>query len=218
MPNHWHLVVNPVHDGELSNFTGWLTLTHTKRWHAHRHSKGQGHVYQGLTGAMHRLTHRLTLESLGDVTTSLNWYKRCIANAAFPGLAGWAAFSAARILHKEKGFEASKHLCFEGLKMLPASPELIWLWGLNEYSMGRFFEAASISVFAISLVDGPSKIDFRSSSICRDLPAWFELPFDLHSWALLKLGDEVGSRRYRELADEKRMIRVALLQQVGNIQ
>ena len=47
MPNHWHLVVNPVVDGELSRFTGWLTLTHTQRWHAYRHSTGQGHVYQG---------------------------------------------------------------------------------------------------------------------------------------------------------------------------
>ena len=47
MPNHWHLVVQPVKDGELSRFTGWLTLTHTQRWHAHRHSTGQGHVYQG---------------------------------------------------------------------------------------------------------------------------------------------------------------------------
>ncbi|HUP77434.1 MAG TPA: hypothetical protein VM260_02660, partial [Pirellula sp.] len=34
-------------NGELSKFTGWLTLTHTQRWHAHRHSTGQGHVYQG---------------------------------------------------------------------------------------------------------------------------------------------------------------------------
>ena len=47
MPNHWHLVVLPIQDGELSRFTGWLTLTHTQRWHAHRHSTGQGHVYQG---------------------------------------------------------------------------------------------------------------------------------------------------------------------------
>lgn len=36
MPNHWHLVVRPLQDGELSRFTGWLTLTHTQRWHAHR--------------------------------------------------------------------------------------------------------------------------------------------------------------------------------------
>jgi putative transposase len=47
MPNHWHLVVRPLQDGELSRFTGWLTLTHTQRWHAHRHSTGSGHVYQG---------------------------------------------------------------------------------------------------------------------------------------------------------------------------
>ena len=47
MPNHWHLVVWPREDGELSRFIGWLTLTHTQRWHAHRHSTGSGHVYQG---------------------------------------------------------------------------------------------------------------------------------------------------------------------------
>jgi putative transposase len=47
MPNHWHLVVWPREDGDLSTFVGWLTLTHTQRWHAHRHSAGSGHVYQG---------------------------------------------------------------------------------------------------------------------------------------------------------------------------
>lgn len=47
MPNHWHLVVWPHEDGELSRFAGWLTLTHTQRWHAHRHSAGTGHLYQG---------------------------------------------------------------------------------------------------------------------------------------------------------------------------
>jgi putative transposase len=47
LPNHWHLVLWPQHDGDLSHFLGWLTLTHTQRWHAHRHSAGSGHVYQG---------------------------------------------------------------------------------------------------------------------------------------------------------------------------
>src|SRR5579871_4396877 len=47
MPNHWHLVVWPRKDGELSQFVGWLSLTHTQRWHAHRQSAGSGHVYQG---------------------------------------------------------------------------------------------------------------------------------------------------------------------------
>ena len=47
MPNHWHLVVWPHQDGALSRFMNWLTLTHTQRWHQHRHSVGEGHVYQG---------------------------------------------------------------------------------------------------------------------------------------------------------------------------
>jgi putative transposase len=47
MPNHWHLVLWPREDGDLSTFVGWVTLTHTQRWHAHRHSVGSGHVYQG---------------------------------------------------------------------------------------------------------------------------------------------------------------------------
>ncbi len=36
MPNHWHLVVRPRHDGELSLFMRWLTQTHTQRF---RHAK-----------------------------------------------------------------------------------------------------------------------------------------------------------------------------------
>jgi putative transposase len=47
MGNHWHLVVWPEEDGQLSTFVGWLTLTHTQRWHAHRQSAGWGHLYQG---------------------------------------------------------------------------------------------------------------------------------------------------------------------------
>ena len=47
MPNHWHLVLWPRHEGDLSRFMGWLTLTHTQRWHAQRGTGGTGHVYQG---------------------------------------------------------------------------------------------------------------------------------------------------------------------------
>ena len=45
MPNHWHLVLYPREDGELSAFVRWLTHTHTQRWHAHHHTAGTGHVY-----------------------------------------------------------------------------------------------------------------------------------------------------------------------------
>jgi putative transposase len=47
MPNHWHLVVWPRGNGELSDFGHWLTLTHTQRWHAHYRDVGTGHLYQG---------------------------------------------------------------------------------------------------------------------------------------------------------------------------
>lgn len=47
MPNHFHLVIRPKGDGDLSRFMRWLTMTHTQRWHAHRHSAGTGHLYQG---------------------------------------------------------------------------------------------------------------------------------------------------------------------------
>ena len=47
MPNHWHLVLWPRGDRDLSEFMGWLTLTHTQRWHASHRTAGAGHLYQG---------------------------------------------------------------------------------------------------------------------------------------------------------------------------
>jgi len=47
MPNHWHLLLWPRTDGELSEVMRWITVTHSQRWHAHRHSSGTGPVYQG---------------------------------------------------------------------------------------------------------------------------------------------------------------------------
>lgn len=47
MPNHFHLVLWPRTDSELSAFMAWLTATHSKRWHAYRQTAGTGHVYQG---------------------------------------------------------------------------------------------------------------------------------------------------------------------------
>jgi putative transposase len=47
MPNHWHFLLWPKHDGDLSAFLQQLTNTHVKRWKAHRHEVGYGHLYQG---------------------------------------------------------------------------------------------------------------------------------------------------------------------------
>jgi putative transposase len=47
MPNHWHLVLWPYRDGDLSEYLRWVTVTHVQRWHAHYHSSGSGSLYQG---------------------------------------------------------------------------------------------------------------------------------------------------------------------------
>jgi putative transposase len=47
MPNHWHLLLWPRQDGELSEVLRLITVTHTQRWHAHRRTAGTGPVYQG---------------------------------------------------------------------------------------------------------------------------------------------------------------------------
>src|SRR6516162_7915319 len=47
MPNHWHFVLWPQGDHDLTNFCRWLAHTHSMRWHAHYHTSGTGHIYQG---------------------------------------------------------------------------------------------------------------------------------------------------------------------------
>jgi len=47
MPNHWHLVLYPRADGDLSKFLRRITLTHTQRYHAKTRTVGYGHLYQG---------------------------------------------------------------------------------------------------------------------------------------------------------------------------
>ncbi len=47
MPNHWHFVLGPEADGQLSAFCRWLAHTHSMRWHAHSHTSGTGHISQG---------------------------------------------------------------------------------------------------------------------------------------------------------------------------
>ncbi len=46
MTNHYHLVLRPLVDGEMSRFMKWVGGTHTMRYHAHYKTGGMGHVYQ----------------------------------------------------------------------------------------------------------------------------------------------------------------------------
>src|ERR1700753_2006036 len=47
MPNHWHLVLWPKEDGELSAFVRWMTHTHAMRWRVAHQTVGMGPLYQG---------------------------------------------------------------------------------------------------------------------------------------------------------------------------
>jgi putative transposase len=45
MPNHFHLVLWPYEDGDLSRWMQWLMTCHVRRYH--RHYNSSGHVWQG---------------------------------------------------------------------------------------------------------------------------------------------------------------------------
>ncbi|MCA9234379.1 MAG: transposase [Planctomycetales bacterium] len=45
LPNHFHLVLWPRRDGDLSRWMQWLLTSHVRRYH--RHYGGSGHVWQG---------------------------------------------------------------------------------------------------------------------------------------------------------------------------
>jgi putative transposase len=45
MPNHFHFVVRPNEDGDLSRWMQWLLTTHVRRYLKHHHQSG--HVWQG---------------------------------------------------------------------------------------------------------------------------------------------------------------------------
>ena len=47
MGSHWHLLLWPRSDGDLSKFMQWVTVTHTMRYHQSHGTAGMGHIYQG---------------------------------------------------------------------------------------------------------------------------------------------------------------------------
>jgi putative transposase len=47
MPNHWHFVVWPDQEGQVTAFFRWLTHTHAMRSITHRRVMGMGPLYQG---------------------------------------------------------------------------------------------------------------------------------------------------------------------------
>ena len=47
LSNHWHFVVWPEEDGQLTDFFRRLAQTHAVRWRVSHRTVGYGHLYQG---------------------------------------------------------------------------------------------------------------------------------------------------------------------------
>lgn len=47
MPSHWHFVVEPEDDAQVTAFFRWLAHTHAMRWRVSHNTVGYGHLYQG---------------------------------------------------------------------------------------------------------------------------------------------------------------------------
>ncbi|MEA1950878.1 MAG: transposase [Planctomycetota bacterium] len=47
MRNHWHFILWPREEGEVTAYMRWLAHTHAMRWHVAHGTVGRGHLYQG---------------------------------------------------------------------------------------------------------------------------------------------------------------------------
>jgi len=102
MPNHWHLVVNPLSQRALSAYLHWVSGTHAAQWNRSRKRTGLGHVYQARFKAFAIRYERHLLSVLryveanparaGLVDHAAEWPWSSAANGqsvAAPSLAAW---------------------------------------------------------------------------------------------------------------------------------
>lgn len=132
MSNHWHLVLWPDADGQLSQFMRWLTTTHARRWHEHRHSTGQGHLYQGRFKSF-------PVEHDAHLLTVLRYVERNPLRAAMVQRAEYWPYSS---LRRRQG------ICDDG-PLLTASPVPCredWLAWVNEPQTDKEMEGLRASV------------------------------------------------------------------------
>jgi REP element-mobilizing transposase RayT len=78
MPNHWHFVVRPDSEDQVSAFFRRLAVTHTMRWHAHCRTGGTGR-HEPQTDA------------------ELQVLRNCMRRSCPFGDEGWATSSAVRL-------------------------------------------------------------------------------------------------------------------------
>lgn len=133
MPNHWHLVLLPTDDGELSRFMFWLTMTHVQRWRHARQLVGLGPLYQGRFRAF-------AIEADEHLLTVLRYVER---NALRAGLVDraedwkWSSLHVRRNLPQVAG---------ELLSAWPIDEPADWVRFVNEPQTAKEEEAVRASV------------------------------------------------------------------------
>lgn len=82
MPNHFHLVLWPRGDGDVSRWMQWIQTTHVRRYHEHYHTSG--HVWQGRFKAF-------PIQEDEHLLTVLRYVERNPLRAGLtPGVNDWA--------------------------------------------------------------------------------------------------------------------------------
>lgn len=66
MPNHWHMLLYPVNDGDLGKFLHWVTTSHVRYHRTKTKTIGHGHLYQG--------TYKSFPVETGRYAETLFWY------------------------------------------------------------------------------------------------------------------------------------------------
>ena len=134
MPTHWHFVLWPNEDEDMTRFLRWLTHTHTQRWHAHYHRTGTGHVYQGHDSSRFRCRRTIIF-----TRCALRGTQRAV------GESGYACGGLALVEpdHRQQGSgDALCRLLHAGPLPLPAD----WLEFVNEPETEAELEALRRSV------------------------------------------------------------------------
>jgi putative transposase len=99
MPNHFHVVLWPRGDGDVSRWMQWVQTTHVRRYH--EHFRTSGHVWQGRFKAF-------PIQEDEHLLTVLRYVERNPLRAGLvPGVADWP-WSSLR-LHAEKTRPAWYH-------------------------------------------------------------------------------------------------------------
>ena len=198
MPNHWHLVLWPEHDGELGAFMQRLTTTHVRRWHLCRKTVGCGHLYQGTYKSF-------PIETDEHLLTVLCYVERNALRGIGRACGGLAmvepvALAARRSNGRRAAVDelASRTTATLAVPGEPAAGE-------GGGGCGADIGAAGPSFRQHDLAGGDrreawTRIDLSASWTPEEAPIIGLIPFSVPTWRQLDLGDWGGVvSRYDEL-------------------